>query len=80
MIILILDFQGQGQTMSEGVNLAPDAILQVATETEERVWSQGGITDDRGDSLNHHPGDVGMTMIKHGTSTKQIHNYFTALE
>lgn len=51
--------------MGETVNLPPESILQVATETEERVWSQGGITDDRESSLQYDPTDIGMTMLKY---------------
>jgi len=50
--------------MSEAVNLPPESILQVAVETEERIWSQGGITDEREASLHYDPSDVGVTMLK----------------
>lgn len=49
--------------MSDIVNLQPDAILQVTVETEERAWNQGGITDDRENSLHYEPGDIGMSML-----------------
>ena len=57
-------FQGQCHTMSEAVNLPPESILQVAVETEEKIWSQGGITDEREASLHYDPSDVGVTMLK----------------
>ncbi|XP_053406597.1 uncharacterized protein LOC128559318 [Mercenaria mercenaria] len=66
--------------MSEGTQLQPETILHVSTETESRVWSQGGITDDREDSLEQEPADIGMCILQHGTSTRNIHNYFMSLE
>lgn len=66
--------------MSEGSRLPLDTILHVATETESRIWAQGGITDEREDSLQQDPGDVGMCILRHGTSTKDIHSYFMNLE
>ena len=50
--------------MSEGTALQPETILHVTTETESRVWSQGGITDDREESLDQESNDIGMCILQ----------------
>lgn len=50
--------------MSDGIQLQPETILHVTTEKESRLWSQGGITDDREESLGKEPADIGMCILQ----------------
>ncbi|KAL4232186.1 hypothetical protein ACF0H5_009761 [Mactra antiquata] len=66
--------------MAKSVRLQPESILNVAIDTEARVWTQGGITDGREESLREDSENPGMCLLQHSTSAKTIHNYFMGLE
>jgi hypothetical protein len=50
--------------MSDSTTLQPERIIHVTTETESRVWSQGGITDEREESIDQESNDIGMSILQ----------------
>jgi len=50
--------------MAESSTLKPECILRVTTETEARIWAQGGLTNDREKSLNVSQLDAGWKILQ----------------